>query len=325
MKRRHLVQCVLTLCVFAACGALGQPFPSKPIHLIVPFAVGGANDLNGRSLQIPLSQALGGTVIVENIVGASTKLAVERLMKAAPDGHTLLLAGHGALMGYYYSGIFETKFWENMVILGQTGRMPWIAIEARADAPYKTWAELVDYAKKNPGKINAGGPAVGGMMNLAVIETAKNSGIDVAYIPFNGGGPSGLALIGGHISYRVAQASEVFPNHRAGKTRALALGYPTRHAEIPDVPTFKELGIMFDIPVFGFDVWAPGGLPPQIAERITKAIEVSVKDPGYIKASKALYYDPVFTGPEALKESIRYMEKEVGPRMVAAFPPEPKK
>ena len=130
MKRRHLALCVLALLGFVTCGALAQTYPSRPIRLIVPFAVGGANDLNGRALQIPLSQILGGTVIVENIPGASTKLAVERLMKAAPDGHTLLLAGHGALMGYYYSGIYDTKFWENMVILGQTGRMPWIAIEA---------------------------------------------------------------------------------------------------------------------------------------------------------------------------------------------------
>ena len=302
-----------------------QTYPSRPIRVIVPFAAGGANDLNGRSLQIPLGKALGGNVIVENVPGASTKLAMDQFMKAAPDGHTLFLAGHGALMSYYYSGIYDTKFWEQLVILGQTGRMPWVAIEARADAPYKTWAELVEYAKKNPGKLSAGGPAPGGMMNLTVIETAKNSGIDVTYVPFKGGGPSGQALLGGHIEYRVAQASEVYPNVRAGKTRALAIGFPTRMPEMPDVPTFKELGIMFDIPVFGFDLWAPGGTPPAIANQITKALEQAVKDPGYMEASRRLVYDPVFTGPAALKESIRYMETEVGPKMAAAFPPEPAK
>ena len=117
----------------------------------------------------------------------------------------------------------------------------------------------------------------------------------------------------------------MYPNVRAGKTRMLAVGYPQRMPELPDVPTFTELGIMFEVPVFGFDVWAPAGLPQPIAARITKAIEESVKDPDYIKASRALVYDPVFTGPEKLKESIRYMEREVGPKMQAAFPPEPKK
>ena len=326
MKRRHLIQSALVLAALAAAGpAVAQAFPSKPIKLIVPFAAGGANDLNGRSLQVPLGKALGGNVIVENMPGASTKIAVDYLLKSAPDGHTLLLAGHGALMSYYYSGIFDHKFWENLVILGQTGRMPWVAIEAKADAPYANWAELVAFAKKNPGRLSAGGPAPGGMMNLTVLETARNSGIDVTYVPFKGGGPSGAALLGGHVAYRVAQASEVYPNVRAGKTRMLAVGYPQRMPELPEVPTFTELGIMFEVPVFGFDVWAPAGLPQPVTARITRAIEESVKDPDYIKASRALVYDPVFTGPEKLRESIRYMDREVGPKMQAAFPPEPKK
>jgi len=327
MNRRKVL-CSLVAGALAAAfahGAAAQQYPSKPVRIIVPFAAGGANDLNGRSLQVPLGKALGGTVIVENMPGASTKIAVDHMLKSAPDGHTLLLAGHGALMSYYYSGFFDNKFWENMIVLGQTGRMPWVGIEVRADAPYKTWAELVEYAKKNPGKMSAGGPAPGGMMNLTVLETAKNSGFEVTYIPFKGGGPSGQALLGGHIAYRVAQASEIYPNARAGKTRALAIGFPNRMPEMPDVPTFKELGIMFDVPVFGFDLWAPGGTPPAITNQITKALQQAVKDPDYIKASKALVYDPVFTSPAALQESIRYMDTVVGPKMAETFPPAPKK
>ncbi len=324
MKRRHVLKTLLAGALAASFGqvTLAQPFPSKPIRIIVPFAAGGANDLNGRSLQVPLGKALGGNVIVENMPGASTKLAMDYFMKAAPDGYTLFLAGHGALMGYYFSGIYDYKFWDQLVLLGQTGRMPWVAIEARADAPYKNWQELVEYAKKNPGKLNVGGPAPGGMMELTVIETAKSAGIDVTYIPFKGGGPSGQALLGGHIDYRVAQASEVYPNVRAGKTRALAIGYPMRMAEMPDVPTFKELGMKFEVPVFGFDLWAPPGTPPAIAEKLTNALEQAIKDPEYIKASKVLVYDPVFTPPSGLRESIHYMETVVGPKMAAAFPPE---
>ena len=327
MNRRKVLLTLVAGALAAAFthGAAAQQYPSKPIRIIVPFAAGGANDLNGRSRQIPLGKVLGGTVIVENLPGASTKLAMDQFMKAAPDGHTLFLAGHGALMGYYFSGIYDYKFWDQLVLLGQTGRMPWVAIEARADAPYKTWPELVEYAKKNPGKLSAGGPAPGGMMELTVIETAKSAGIDVTYIPFKGGGPSGAALLGGHIAYRVAQGSEVYPNVRAGKTRALAVGFPTRMPEMPDVPTFKELGMKFEVPVFGFDLWAPPGTPSAIATQITKALEQAIKDPDYIKASKALVYDPVFTAPADLKESIRHMETVVGPKMAATFPPEPKK
>jgi tripartite-type tricarboxylate transporter receptor subunit TctC len=183
----------------------------------------------------------------------------------------------------------------------------------------------VDYAKKNPGKLNAGGPASGGMMNLIVLETAKGAGIDVTYVPFAGGGPSGTALLGGHIQYRVAQPTEVFPNVRAGKTRGIAVGFPTRIPEMPDVPTFRELGIPFDVPVFGFDLWGPPNLPAPIASQLTRAFEQAVKDPGYVDTAKKLTYQPVFVGPEPLKQMMRQFDKEIGPKLVAAFPPEAKK
>lgn len=304
-----------------ALASLAQAYPTKPIRVIVPFAAAGANDLSARAIQRPLGKVLGGTVVVENLPGASTKIAVNDLMKSAPDGHTLMLAGHVALMGYYYSGTYDSKIWEQLTILGQTGQMPWGMLEARADAPFKNWAELVSYAKKNPGKLNAGGPAPGGMMNLIVIETAKSAGFDVTYVPFAGGGPSGTALLGGHVEYRVAQPSEVYPNLRAGKTRGLAVAFPNRVPEMPDVPTFKELGIMFDIPVFGFDFWGPPNMPPALANQISQAIERAVKDPEFVEASKRLVYQPVFTRPEALKESMRNFEKNIGPKLEAAFPP----
>ncbi len=300
---------------------VAQNYPSKPIRIIVPFAAAGANDLSARAIQRPLGKVLGGTVVVENLPGASTKIAVNDLMKATPDGYTLMLAGHVALMGYYYSGTYDSKIWDQLTILGQTGQMPWGMLEARADAPFKNWAELVSYAKKNPGKLSVGGPAPGGMMNLIAIETAKSAGIDVTYVPFAGGGPSGTALLGGHIEYRVAQPSEVFPNLRAGKTRGLAVAFPHRVPDMPDVPTFRELGIMYDIPVFGFDFWGPPNMPPALAKRLSSAIEQAVKDPDFVEASKRLAYLPVFTGPEALKESMQNFEKNIGPKLVAAFPP----
>lgn len=300
--------------------ALAQAYPSKPVRVIVPFAAGGANDLVARALQRPLGKVLNGTVVVENMAGASTKIATNEVIKSAPDGHTLMLAGNVALMGYYYSGTYDTKVWEQMTILGQTGQMPWGMLEARADAPFKNWAELVSYAKKNPGKLSAGGPAPGGMMNLIVLETARSAGIDVTYVPFAGGGPSGTALLGGHVEYRVAQPSEVYPNVRAGKTKGIAVAFHTRMPEMPDVPTFKELGIMFDVPGFGFDFWGPANMPPAIANQITRAIEQAVKDPEFVEVAKRLVYQPVFTGPETLKESMRNFEKNIGPKLEAAFP-----
>jgi tripartite-type tricarboxylate transporter receptor subunit TctC len=324
MKKAIVVFAALGLAALQA-SAQTYPQPNKPIRIIVPFAAGGANDLSARAIQGPLAKALGGTIIVENLPGASTKIATEQLIKAEPDGHTLMLAGHLALMGYFYSGAVEEKYWNKMTILGETGQFPWGMLETRIDAPFKSWQELVAYAKKNPGKLSAGGPAPGGMMSMIVLETARHAGIDVTYIPFKGGGPSGLALLGGHVQYRVAQPSEVYPNVRAGKTRALAVAGPSRMEEMPDVPTLRELGVAFDVPPFGFDFWGPPNMPQALQDRINKAIEIAVRDPGFVESSKLLVYKPVYTGPEKLKESIRNFEANLGPKMMQMFPPDKKK
>ena len=303
--------------------ASANDFPNNPIRVIVPFAAGGANDLIARALQRPLGKALGGTVVVENRAGGSTKIGTQALLRAEPDGHTLLLLGHVALMSYYYSGTYDSKVWDEMTVLGQTGQMAWGMLEARADAPFQTWQELIAFAKKNPGKLSAGGPALGGMMNLIILESAASAGIDITYIPYAGGAPSGAALLGGHVQYRVAQPPEVYPNVKAGLTRGLAVAFPTRLPEMPDVPTLKELGINENVPVFGFDFWGPGQMPAALAQKISKAIEEAIKDPEYIEVAKRLTYQPIFTSPEVLKVSIKNFEGNVGPRLEKAFPRKP--
>jgi tripartite-type tricarboxylate transporter receptor subunit TctC len=318
VTRRTLLTLSLAAC---AAGAHAQGLGDRPIRLIVPFAAGGANDLIARALQKPLGELLGATVVVMNMPGGSTKVAVTELMRAAPDGQTLMLAGHAALLGYYYSGgIFDTKFWHELTILGQTGQMPYAMIETRAESPFKTWKDVVAYGKQNPGKLSVGGPAQGGMMNLIALQTAMAAGIDTIYVPYRGGGPSGMAMLAGEVSYRVAQPPEVYPNVVGGKSRALAVAYPTRIPEMPDVPTVTEVGMNIDVPVFGFDVWGPPKMAPAVANKITEAIKVAVKDPGYGEVAKRLLYQPMFAGPEELKARMRKFEEDTGPKMEAAFP-----
>jgi tripartite-type tricarboxylate transporter receptor subunit TctC len=311
----------VSLTLVAAGAVHAQNFGERPIRLIVPFAAGGANDLIARALQKPLGDALGTTVIVQNQPGGSTKIATGELLRAPPDGRTLMLAGHAALLGYYYSGIYDDKFWKQLTILGQTGQMAYGMIETRADSPFRSWKDVVAYGKANPGKLSVGGPAQGGMMNLIALETARAAGIDVIYVPYRGGGPSGLAMLAGEVSYRVAQPPEVFPNAAAGKSRALAVAFHSRLPEMPDVPTVKELGMNVEIPPFGFDLWAPPQMPAAVANRITEALKLAIQDPGFIEVSKRLLYQPGFAGPEELKASMRRFEEDTGPKMEAAFPP----
>lgn len=318
ITRRHLL--ALSVTASFSAGADAQGFGDRPVKMIVPFPAGGAGDLAARAFQKPLSDALGTAVVVVNIPGASTKIATNELMHAAPDGYTLMMVGNAALMSYYYSGFYDTKVWNEMTNLGQTGQMAWAVLETRADSPFKTWADVVAYGKLNPGKLTVGGPAVGGMMNLVALETAKASNIEVRYIPYKGGAPSGLAVLSGEVSYRVAQPADVFPNLSAGRTRALALSYDSRIPEMPDVPTFKELGIMYDIPAFGFDVWGPPKLPAPIAKKLMEAVKVAVRDPAFAAATKRLLYHPNYIGPDELKRQEQEFELHIGPRFAALLP-----
>ncbi len=296
-----------------------QQYPAKPIRVIVPFTPGGSNDLVARALQKPLGKALGGTIVVENIPGGSTRLATVELMKAAPDGYTLMHIGHVALMGYYYSGTYDSKVWEKMTIIAQDGDTAYGVLDVRADSPFKTWGDLVSYAQKNPGKLSAGGPAAGGMLNLIIIETAKSAGIDVKYVPFPGAnGGTGTALLGGHIDYRVASGPDAYPNIKNGKTRGLAVSYSERLPQMPDVPTFKELGLP-EYPSVAFAFWGPTNMPPNIVNQISKAVEKAVKDPDYIQFGKRMAWQPLFKDAQTLKKEIKSFEETVGPRLKAAY------
>ena len=299
---------------------VAQNFPTKPIRVIVPFAAGGSNDLIGRTLAKPLGKELKGTMVVENIPAGTTKLATLEVMKAEPDGHTLLFASHGALMGYFYSGTYDFRVWEKLTIIAQSGDMPYGFFEVRIDSPFKTWADLVSFAKKNPGKLTCGGPGAGGVMNLNVIEAAKAAGIEVKYVPFAGAGPSGIALLGGHVDFRVCLPPEAYLNIKAGKTRGLAVSYGKRLPEMPDVPTFKELGLMEVIPPLSYDYWGPPNLPPNLVDQISKAVEKAVKDPEYLDFCKRIVYQSVFKDAQQVKEDIKFFEEKVGPKLKAAFP-----
>ncbi|MGA2956983.1 MAG: tripartite tricarboxylate transporter substrate binding protein [Thermodesulfobacteriota bacterium] len=307
--------CLLT---YASHG-FGQNYPSKPIKLIIPFAAGGANDLVGRALQKSLAKELKRTIIVENIPGGNTKLATLELLKSEPDGYILMLAGHAALMGYYYSGTYDSKVWEKMTIVGQSGEVPAGLVEVKVDSPFLSWAQLVDYAQKNPGKLSCGGPGAGGLMNLIVQETAKAAGIEVKYVPFAGAGPSGTALLGGHIDYRICVVTEAINNIRSGKTKGLAISYHKRLAELPDVPTFKELGLMEISYLLTFDIYGPPNLPQNITNVLARALEKAVKDPDYIQFCQKIAYQPIFKDAGSIRSSMKFFDENIGPKLAAYY------
>jgi tripartite-type tricarboxylate transporter receptor subunit TctC len=297
-----------------------QAYPTKPIRVVVPNTAGGSNDLLMRGLQRPLEKELGGKIVVENIPGGNYKVGTMEVVNAAPDGYTLLYAGHAPMIAYFYGGTYDFRVWEKLTIIAQTGETPLGLFEVRNDSPFKTWADLVSFAKKNPGKLTCGGAGARGQLELIVIEATKALGIQVKYVPFAGSGPSGIALLGGHVDFHASTAADALPRIRAGQTRGLAMPSYNRLPELPDIPTFKEVNLPLILPPYGYNFWGPLNLPQRFVDQISQAVEKAIKDKDNLDLGSRMLYQPIFKNAKTLNEEIKNFDATVGPKFAATFP-----
>lgn len=296
---------------FEGLGFSGE-FPERPIRMIIAYSAGGGTDVLARAFQVPFEAALGTKIIVDNIPAGTTKVGTLEAMKAKPDGYTIILMPDPGWVAYYYSGTYDSKVWEKMTPIANLTTEPYGFVEIRAESPFRTWADLVKVAKEKPGQLTCGGPGAGGMMELIMMTITKSAGVETRYVPFAGAGPSRIALLGGHIDFRVCQPTEAISMIRAGKTRGLAVSSDRRMEDLPDVPTFKELGIGPTVTLTR-SIWGPLNLPSKIVETISKAAEKASKDPRFVKIiHDELLYTVEYRPAQKLIEETRNFDKTWG-------------
>lgn len=318
MGIRILILGFLFLLAWAPVGTAAD-YPQKPIRMIIPWSAGGGNDVLCRTFQPALEKVLGQKILIDNIPAGTTKVGTIELMKARPDGYTLIFSTTESWLAYYYSKTYDSKVWEQMVPIGNVTSEPYGFVEARIESPFKTWADLVKSAKENPGKLSCGGPGAGGMMELIMNEITKAAGVQTRYVPFAGAGASKIALLGGHIDFRVCQPPEAITMIRAGKSRGLAVSTDKRMEALPDVPTFKELGIGGTIDLTR-SIWGPPKLPSNLVNTLTKMIERAMKDPEFIKvAQDQLAYTVDYRPPEKVKAELKNFDKKFGAKLAEMY------
>jgi tripartite-type tricarboxylate transporter receptor subunit TctC len=292
-------------------------FPKKPIRVIIPYAAGGGTDVLARALQKPLEKELGTKIVVDNIPAGSTKVGTMEGMKAKADGYTILLMSDRAWPVFYYSKTYDTKVWEQLTPIANLTVEPMAFVEVKSTSPFKTWGDLVKFAKENPGKLSGG--IAGGTTTLMINEIAQKAGIKINIVPFGGAGPSKIAVLGGHVDFRVCQVTEAISMIRAGETRGLAVSTDKRLNFLPDVPTFKELGIGEGI-IMTRSIWGPPNMPKDIVDTITKAIQKASKDSEYVKLIEdQLTYKVEYRPPEELSASLVDFDKKYGKMMAEIF------
>jgi tripartite-type tricarboxylate transporter receptor subunit TctC len=266
----------LASCLIAAAFALAfaplawaQAWPVKPIRLIVNSAPGSGVDVATRAFAPQLGEALGQTVVVDNRAGAGGNIGLEAAAKSTPDGYTLLSSpGGGILMApHLYKLGFDVD--KDLVPVAPTARLS-IFLVVRPNLPVRNVAELIAHARANPGKLNFGSSGNGGSLHIAAEMLMRAAKIQAVHVPFKGGAPALIALLGGQVDFMFDPGPAV-PHVKADKLRMLAVARATRSPVFPDTPTMAEAGTDVDVDLVQ-GVYAPTGTPREIIARLNREI-----------------------------------------------------
>ena len=276
--------------LLSAAGALSAPswlraqsaYPAKAIRLIVGFPPGGGIDFTARTIQAGLEAALGQPLVIEYKAGAGGVIAATELTRAAPDGYTLLVANTGpfAIAPYLqskrpYDPVTQFSY------LGQVAESSYIAA-TRADHPAKDLKQFVDWAKANAGKANfaSGGPGASTHLNGELLNSV--AGIDLLHVPYKGSAPAITDLIGGQVHLLIDAGTVLLPQIKGGRLKALAVTGARRDANLPDVPTVRELGLA-GMEAVGFQgLVGPAGLPKEVVERLSAELRKVLAQPDVV-------------------------------------------
>jgi len=276
--------------------AHAQPFPSKPLRIIVPFPAGGTTDIVARLVAQRMQETLGQPVLVENQGGAGGTIGTRQVANAAPDGYTLLMGSIGTFGSQPL--LYKLDYDPHKVFAPvATTVVDKLVLVAGPSLKVKTVQELVQYAKANPGKLNYGN-AIGIGPHLVAELFKVKSGASIVHIPYRGGAPMIADVLAGQIDMTINGKSVLLPHIAAGKLRALAVTSGTRWPELPDVPTLLELGYM-DAPYDAmFGVVTPAGTPAAVIERLNAAINEGLRSPEMRASLGKLGIEPVITTPQ---------------------------
>jgi tripartite-type tricarboxylate transporter receptor subunit TctC len=265
---------VLWLLAFFASAAFAQePYPSKPITMIVPFPPGGVADIVGRPLAAQMEKTLKQPVVVVNRTGAGGAVGMAAVAKAAPDGYTILM-GLSSISIFPVSDRINGKTpsyeMRDFAPIALITADPTVLVVS-ADSPWKDLKEFVASAKAYPGKINYSSSGVYGTLHVSMEIFAHAAGIQLFHVPYGGGGPALTALLGGQVHALASGPAPAVGQIKAGKMRALASWSTERLPLMPDVPTFKELGYDAEFYIWS-GVFAPGSTPTPIVDRLRNAV-----------------------------------------------------
>jgi tripartite-type tricarboxylate transporter receptor subunit TctC len=280
-------------------GAHAQTYPERPLRLVVPFATGGTSDILARFVAPPLWTALGQPVVVDNRPGAGSNVGNEIVAKAAPDGYTLIMATPALASNQALYGKLNYDPVAGFAPVTLVAEIP-IALVVHPSMPVKSVKEFIALAKAQPGKLNFGSSGNGGIGHLVGEMFKSATGVQMVHVPYKGNGPALVDLMSGVLNLTFTDIAGGMPYIKAGKMRPLAIASKRRSAQLPEVPTMVEAGVPGFEATTWFAVFATGGTPAPIVNRLNTEIVKSLNTPDMRERLTGLGCEVVGNKPEEL-------------------------
>lgn len=287
-----------------------QPYPSKPIRVVIPFPAGGTTDILARAIGQKLTDEWKQQVIIDNRPGGGANIGAEIAVKSPPDGYTLLMASTAhSINASLYTGLTydPIKDFTPVTLIAVTGQV----LCVHPSVPVKSIKEFIDYAKKRPGELNYSSAGNGSLPHLAAELFRSRTGINIVHVPYKGAPPAMTDLLAGHVALSFATAPSAVPQVKAGKLRALGVSTVTRMPALPEVPTIAEKGVPdFEASNF-FGLAGPRGMPVTVVDRLNAAVVRIVQSPAIAKymseqGADALTSTPAEYGAHLKSEVVKW-------------------
>jgi len=252
-------------------------YPRSPIRLVIGFAPGGSTDVLGRLIAQKLSAQLGVNVVADNRAGANGNIAIEIVVKATPDGHTLLFNTSAVVLGRALGEKVSYDLFRDLAPIAPVGTVP-LVLSVHPALPVNTVADFIAYAKANPGKLTYGSAGTGNITHLGALMFLDANGLTALHVPYKGASPAFLDLIGGRLQFATMTMAPSVPLVTSKRIKALAVTSPKRSQLLPDVPALSESMPGFEVGAW-YGVMAPAGTPRAIVQRLNTEILKALQDP----------------------------------------------
>ena len=296
--------------VMLALGVVAAPawaidYPTRPVHVICPYPPGGTADIVARLVAQAITESTGQSAVVEDRAGGGGNIGAELVAKAAPDGYTLLASPPGPFatnVSLYKNLPYDSRTaFAPITIVAQSASV----LVARPNAPYHSVADLVAYAKAHPKRVNYASQGAGTTSHLTAALMGEVAHIQMVHVPYKGSAPADADLIGGHVDILWDNIGSTMQYIRAKQMLTFAVGSRTRSPELPNVPTMIELGYPDFVSVAWFAAAAPAHTPPEIIDKLYKAVAQYVNKPDVVKKLQGIGVDPVADTPQEMAKFVQ--------------------